>query len=98
MLVGGLEVEMILFIMTALVVGFWVGVFATYKNFVLPVQAVEAGLREELKEGRTELWEKDREWVSSEGPAAYEQGLTEPKIERWEHSDVLFIQVEDLLR
>jgi len=101
---------MILFIMAALVVGFFLGGFATYKNFVLPTQESEAGLRKELGEVRTLLWNRecaleafqaapwtDLRWLGEKHSVAHFD-LTDPKIERREHSDVLFIQVEDLLR
>ncbi len=93
---------MILFIVTVFIVGLFAGVFVAHKNFVLPAQESEAKMREELRETRRELWKKSLDgsqpWTPHNESSVAHFDLTEPKVERREHSDVFFIQVEDLLR
>ena len=97
-----------IFILWALVVGFWLGVWATHYNFVKPLHEVEGKLRKELGEVRTDLLQKERILVNlgrqvsgSVEPdpiencqcKAYCRGRnTDPTIEHRAPSDVFFFK------
>jgi hypothetical protein len=107
------SLKMIAVILVALAVGIGLGFWGSREWISVPLWKIEGKLRKDLAEMRIELWDKTTEtmnlryWLTSVGVIAAPHwpfvgsvahfDLTEPKIERREHSDVFKIASIDAL-